>query len=112
MSYRDPQKFRIDPSKLTEQQRAGIAANRATLRMYGGAQMADSSLLGRLSSIRIPTLVVWGAADRMIPLGHGEAYASGIPNAHLEVIEEAGHLPQLEAPDRLLGLVKKFATAA
>jgi len=109
MSYRDPQKFRIDPTKMTDQQRVGIAANRAALKMYGGAAMADPTLLQRVNGIRIPTLVVWGAADRMIPREHGEAYASSIPKAKLKVIEEAGHLPQLEAPEQLVRAVREFA---
>jgi len=109
MSYRDPQKFRIDPTKMSDQQRAAVAGNRATLKLYGGVTMADPTLLLRLRDIRIPTLVVWGAADQIVPREHGLAYASSIPGARLEVIEEAGHLPQLEAPEQLLRLVKQFA---
>lgn len=109
MSYRDPQRFRIDPSKMSDPQRAAVAGNRAALKLYGGPSMADPTLLGRLPAIHLPTLVVWGAADRMIPRQHGEAFASSIPNARLEIIEEAGHLPQLEAPESLLRVVKEFA---
>lgn len=109
LSYRNPEKFRIDPSRLTDQQKAGIAANRAALRVYGGAAMADPSLLGRLPGIRVPTLVVWGAADRMLPREHGEAFVAAIPGARLEIIEEAGHLPQLETPEVMVRVVREFA---
>jgi pimeloyl-ACP methyl ester carboxylesterase len=109
MSYHDPEKFRIDPSKMTEQQRAVVAGNRAALKLYGGAAMADRSLLERARGIQVPTLVVWGAADRMLPREHGEAYAAAIPGARLEIIEEAGHLPQLEAPEHLVRVVKDFS---
>jgi len=109
MSYRDPQKFRIDPTKMSEQQRTAVAGNRVALKQYGGLAMADPTLLQRIRGIRIPTLVVWGAADQMIPREHGEAFASSIPGARLVIIEEAGHLPQLEAPDHLLRSVKEFA---
>ena len=111
MSYRDPQKFRIDPSKMSDQQRAAVAGNRAALKLYGGPSMADPTLRSRLKEIRVPTLVVWGAADRMIPREHGEAFASSIPGARLEIFEDAGHLPQLEAPDHLVRVVKDFAGA-
>jgi pimeloyl-ACP methyl ester carboxylesterase len=73
--------------------------------------MADAGLLGRLDHVDVPTLVVWGAADRIVPPEHGRAYADHIPGAQLAVVENAGHLPQLEAPDQLLSLVWDFAHA-
>jgi pimeloyl-ACP methyl ester carboxylesterase len=45
----------------------------------------------------------------MIPVEHGRAYAKAIPNARFLLLPEAGHLPQLEAPDRLLAAVWDFA---
>jgi pimeloyl-ACP methyl ester carboxylesterase len=44
-----------------------------------------------LASIRVPTLVVHGAADPMFPLAHGEALAEEIPDAELLVLPDAGH---------------------
>jgi mannose-6-phosphate isomerase-like protein (cupin superfamily) len=44
----------------------------------------------------------------MIPIEHGQAYAASIPGAQLRVIARAGHLPQLETPDELLAVVRKF----
>jgi pimeloyl-ACP methyl ester carboxylesterase len=41
--------------------------------------MDDPTLLQRLPAISTPTLVVWGEADRIIPPGHGDAYARAIP---------------------------------
>ena len=70
---------------------------------YGGNPMDDPTLLGRLPAAAVPVLVVWGAADRMIPVGHGQAYAAAIPGAEYQLISDAGHLPQLETPDKLLG---------
>jgi len=87
-----------------------MAANRAALQAYGGATMDDATLLERLPAIAIPTLVVWGEADRMIPVEHGHAYAEAIPGAELRLIREAGHLPQLETPELLARLVWGFAT--
>ena len=71
--------------------------------------LTDPSLLGRLGSVRVPVLVVWGAADRIYPPEHGEAFAKAIPGARLVVLDEAGHLPQLEAPSALLAAVLDFA---
>jgi pimeloyl-ACP methyl ester carboxylesterase len=109
LSYYRPDDFRIDVDNLPDQAKAMMAGNRAALASYGGATMDDPGLLGRLAGVTVPTLVVWGAADRMIPPEHGEAYAAGIPGARLVVIPEAGHLPQLETPDALLRAVWDFA---
>jgi pimeloyl-ACP methyl ester carboxylesterase len=111
LSYFNPDAFRIDPSTLSDERKAAQAANRAALLVYGGHAMGDPALAGRLHGIRVPSLVVWGTADRMIPMEHGRAYADAIPGAQLQLITEAGHLPQLEAPAKLLAAVWDFASS-
>ena len=111
LSYFNPDAFRIDPAALPTERVAAMTANRATLLEYAGTAMADPGLRDRLTAIAIPVLVVWGAADRMIPVEHGRAYTDAIPGAHLRMITHAGHLPQLEAPDELLTAVREFTTA-
>jgi pimeloyl-ACP methyl ester carboxylesterase/mannose-6-phosphate isomerase-like protein (cupin superfamily) len=112
LSYFNADAFRIDPAALPPERVAAMAANRAALLEYAGTAMADPGLRDRLAAIRMPALVVWGAADRMIPVEHGHAYAGGIPGAQLRLIARAGHLPQLETPDELLKAVQDFLTAA
>ncbi|MGA3185361.1 MAG: alpha/beta hydrolase [Candidatus Dormibacteria bacterium] len=109
LSYFNPDAFRIDLSKVPDAQKAVIAGNRAALQAYGGSTMDDPTLLQRLPAIATPTLVVWGEADRIIPPEHGDAYARAIPGAQLQLIPDAGHLPQLETPQRLVQLVWAFA---
>ena len=111
LSYYQPDKFRIDVDQLPEPARAAMAANRAALAFYGGPAMADPTLLGRLPAIAAPVLVVWGAADRMIPPEHGLAYTRAIPGAQFQLISDAGHLPQLETPAALLRLLREFLLA-
>jgi pimeloyl-ACP methyl ester carboxylesterase len=111
LSYHDPAAFRIDPATMTEAQQAGMAANRAALRVYGGARMADPALRGRLGAIACPTLVVWGEADRIVDPDYGRAYAAAIPGARFELLTGTGHLPQLETPDQLMRAVWDFAEA-
>jgi pimeloyl-ACP methyl ester carboxylesterase len=110
LSYHDPAAFRIDPDAMTEAQRAGMAANRAALQVYGGAQMTDPSLRGRLAAITCPVLAVWGEADRIVDPDYGRAYAA-VPGARFELLTETGHLPQLESPEKLLRVVWGFAEA-
>jgi pimeloyl-ACP methyl ester carboxylesterase/mannose-6-phosphate isomerase-like protein (cupin superfamily) len=111
LSYFNPDAFRIDLATLPDERKTAMAANRAALLAYGGHATADPGLLGRLPAITIPALVVWGAADRMIPPEHGRAYAGAIPGAQFRLIDHAGHLPQLEAPAELLAAVTEFAAA-
>ncbi len=111
LSYHDPAAFRIDPATMTEAQRAGMAANRAALQVYGGALMADPALRGRLAAIRYPTLVVWGDADQIVDPDYGRAFAAAIPGARFVVLPATGHLPQLESPQQLLRAVWDFAAA-
>jgi pimeloyl-ACP methyl ester carboxylesterase/mannose-6-phosphate isomerase-like protein (cupin superfamily) len=109
LSYFSPETYRIDPSAMTDEQRATRAANLAAMATYGGSAMADPMLLDRLPAIGIPALVVWGEADRMIPVEHGRAYAAAIPGARFALIQHAGHLPQLEAPAELWSAIAEFA---
>jgi pimeloyl-ACP methyl ester carboxylesterase len=109
-AYYQPEKFRIDFSALPDQAKAAFAGNRAALQAYTAQGGTDPALLGQLGSVRVPVLVVWGAADRIYPPEHGEAFAKAIPGAQLVVIKEAGHLPQLEAPAALLAAVQEFTS--
>jgi pimeloyl-ACP methyl ester carboxylesterase len=58
----------------------------------------------------IPVLIVWGARDPIIPVRHGEEARQAIPGSRLEIFEEAGHLPQLEAPGRFVAVLERFLT--
>lgn len=58
-----------------------------------------------LGSITVPTVVVHGAQDRIHPLSGGEAFAAGIPDAELVVIDDAGHVPTLSRPQRIADTV-------
>ncbi len=107
-TYYDPERFAVDPSKLPPEIQAAMPGNRATLAVYGG-DMADPTLASRLTSVNVRVLVVWGAADRIGDPEVGAAYAQRIPGARLEIIPDAGHLPQIETPSRLTELVGSFA---
>jgi pimeloyl-ACP methyl ester carboxylesterase len=65
----------------------------------------------RLAEIDIPTLIVWGSDDLIIPVRAAHSYKRRLPGARLEVFEETGHVPQLERPARFNALLDKFLTA-
>lgn len=62
----------------------------------------------RIAMVGCSTLIVCGSEDRMTPLRHAQYLANTIPNARLEVIEGAGHMPQLEQPQVTANLVRDF----
>jgi pimeloyl-ACP methyl ester carboxylesterase len=108
-SYYDAERFYIDPATLTEDQIAARIANMATLRVYAGdPYMHDPSLAARLAAITVPALVLWGEADRIATPGYGRAFAAAIPGARFEIVERAGHLPQLEQPETTFGAIDEF----
>jgi pimeloyl-ACP methyl ester carboxylesterase len=87
-----------------------MAANFQALKVYDQGQgMSDPKLRRRLARVRIPALVVWGESDGVVDPDYGRAYAQSLPNARFELIPEAGHLPQIEQPERLLTLIVEFA---
>ncbi|MFT3712656.1 MAG: alpha/beta hydrolase [Archangium sp.] len=105
LSYFEPEKFKLDPSKLTADQQAAFAANRVALKLYSGATMVDPTLRSRLSAMKVPTHVVWGEADRIVDADYGRAFAAAIPDARFTLLPRCGHLPQLEAPEALINAV-------
>jgi pimeloyl-ACP methyl ester carboxylesterase len=61
-----------------------------------------------IERISVPTLVVHGDGDRVVPISNGRAIASRIPGAELEVIPGVGHYPYLEEPARFAAVVGAF----
>jgi hypothetical protein len=53
-------------------------------------------------------LIIWGARDPIIPVGHAETAHTAIPGSRLEVFENVGHLPQIEVPGRFVLAVERF----
>ena len=106
-SYHDPERFRIDPTALPPEAQAVLAGNRAALAVYA-EKMVAPELSERLREIAVPTLVVWGDADRIADPDYGRAYAAAVPGARFELLPQTGHLPQLESPDLLIDALRSF----
>ena len=109
LSYHDPDRFGMDPSRLSPEALQVMAGNRATLSAYAGAAMGDAGLSSRLAAVRTPTLVVWGDSDQIADAGYGRAFADAIPGAQFQLLTDSGHLPQIETPEALLDAVWAFA---
>lgn len=72
----------------------------------------NRGLAKRLHRVAAPTLLVWGESDRIVPPAYARDFQAGIPHAKVETVAEAGHLPQVEQPDRLAEAVVRFLARA
>ena len=68
----------------------------------------DRGLAKRVHRITMPTLLLWGDSDGMVPLDYGKEFQRLLPNASLKVIDRCGHSPQEERPEEVLEAVLDF----
>jgi len=73
----------------------------------GGGQRVSATDRLYLAA-EVPTLLVWGEADRIIPVEHGIEAQEAIPGSRLEVFERAGHFPHRTDPDRFVDALVDF----
>ena len=84
-------------------------ASRLTWRPY----MHNPSLPPLLRRLRLlPTLIVWGQQDAIVPLSAAEVYQASIPGARLVTLEQCGHHPEMEQTDEFVRVVQAFLAAA
>jgi pimeloyl-ACP methyl ester carboxylesterase len=112
--YADPERARrrladlgracADPAVM-----AVVAKNRATVtRLAYRPRYHNPALAKWLHRIDVPTLLLWGAQDGLVPPAFGEAYRAMIPDARLVVLEGAGHAPFDEQKDAFLAAFDQF----
>jgi pimeloyl-ACP methyl ester carboxylesterase len=70
--------------------------------------LPDKGLAKRLHRIEVPTLIVWGKDDRLISSAYAEEFGRRIAGSRVEVLDDCGHIPQLEQPEKTLALVTGF----
>lgn len=80
----------------------------ATAKVGWNPLLHDPRLEGLLPRVTAPTLCLWGAEDRVVPVDYGKRYAALIPAATLRVIPECGHMVPLERPAEFVGAVCDF----
>ena len=110
----------FDPSSAEEFQRIYSAT---PIQDYGGPREAGRTMSMRLTyrpymhspalpsllrGVSTPTLIVWGAEDRIIPVECGRQFQDSIPGARLQIIDECGHWPHYEKPRELAESVRAF----
>jgi pimeloyl-ACP methyl ester carboxylesterase len=105
--FRDPP----PPERLAEYRRIALMGSHAAA-VEAARSNARSRTLERLGEIAVPTLIIQGRHDRARTPEHGAAMRDRIPGARLEVLEGAGHTPQLEEPDAFHALALPFLRGA
>jgi pimeloyl-ACP methyl ester carboxylesterase len=85
--------------------RAFLRTLRAVVDTRGQAVSASNRL--HLAA-EVPTLIVWGNADPIIPVEHAYAAHDSIPGSRLEIFEGVGHYPHCEAPERFVEILSDF----
>jgi pimeloyl-ACP methyl ester carboxylesterase len=98
------------PEKLSVPLATELVAGSGTGGFVGGLDAVLSyKIRERLSEIEIPTLIVWGRNDILIPVGDAEEFERLIgANAHAVIFEDTGHLSMLERPSRFNELLGDF----
>lgn len=86
------------PLTIPGTRRAALVLIRSDPRRYVGLE----------KRIRVPTLVIWGQEDRLLPIREAERVASRIAGSRVVVLPEAGHLPQREVPAAFSRAVSGF----
>lgn len=65
-----------------------------------------------LPHVRVPSLILWGREDRMVPVASAQTWLDGIPHARLEVLDGVGHLPMIENTERTAAHCRQFLDQA
>jgi pimeloyl-ACP methyl ester carboxylesterase len=102
-----------DPSKVTPQlvdryfeltlREGNRQALRERIQHLVGGEQAE-----RIATLKLPTLILWGGRDRLIPPAIGQQFKQAIAGSQLVVFDELGHVPQEEDPARSVQPVKAF----
>jgi pimeloyl-ACP methyl ester carboxylesterase len=100
------------PQTSFEQLEAWETDREMTSRLAWKPSMYNPTLPQLLSGVTVPTLVVWGEEDQIVPVECAESYKNSLPHATLELIPTCGHALELEQPGMLLRSVSSFLRQA
>ena len=111
-AFADPAAARRDYRAMSEDELRIVARNReSAARFAWSPYMHDPKLRDRLHRIGIPTLVLWGTSDRLIPASHAHYYQERVPRVRLVLLEGAPHVLSAAAPEQFLPPVLELLDA-
>jgi pimeloyl-ACP methyl ester carboxylesterase len=80
--------------------------------LYLDRPFGDGGFYPRLADLRPPALFVWGGADKLIPAAFERHVREWLPSAEQVLLEDLGHVPQVEAPERTNALIQRHLSRA
>lgn len=96
------------PARLKELAFQRMAATRQAI-LYGDfIACNDFDLIQNLAQVRQPAMVICGDQDRLTPRRYAEYLVCQLPDAHLHIVENAGHMVMLERPVLIAQLIREF----
>jgi pimeloyl-ACP methyl ester carboxylesterase len=104
----DPSPVDADPEIIAGYRKPLMAENWDRALWEHTKASEPPELADRLGEIQVPTLVISGAQDQIVPVENSLRLAEDIPGAQLVVIENCGHLPQEECPAPFLAAINDF----
>jgi pimeloyl-ACP methyl ester carboxylesterase len=100
---------RILAQPATPEQVESEVKNQYTVaRLAWEPRMFDPHLAKWLHRIKLPTQVIWGEHDKILPPAYAAEFQKLIPGARVDIVRECGHLPHNEKPEEFARLVKEF----
>jgi len=109
LAWADPAQGDIDFTQLADSEIAVIIRAREAFALYGWKPYMHNPRLKRwLHRINRPTLLLWGAEDRIVTPIYGEGWRQAILGARLETIQQAGHFPHWEQPEEFVERLTAF----
>ena len=105
--------WRVPRKWLKEQYRLArlpgfLEAQLATVRAQVGLRGQREVLVGRLAQLEVPTILVWGTRDRVLPYSQAKEAVSRLQEGSLELISDCGHSPHIEQPERFVSGLSRF----
>jgi pimeloyl-ACP methyl ester carboxylesterase len=108
--FHDPDKFLPDYSQVSDDAAQEIARDRQSAGFFlWKPYMHNPALLKWLHRIPVPTLVISGAQDGFVVLGHAAKLAKALPDGRAQAIANAGHFPQIEQAVETAAVIIAFA---
>jgi pimeloyl-ACP methyl ester carboxylesterase len=109
MLYHEPERYRPDPAKMTDQELSVMLRNRETTALLTWEPyMHNPKLRHRLRRVSNPTLFLRGEHDGLISADYMSGYAKLLPNARTMTLPNAGHVPQVEQPEAFVSAALAF----
>ncbi|MGH9872455.1 MAG: alpha/beta fold hydrolase [Pyrinomonadaceae bacterium] len=109
MCYFDRKKITTEQINAYAEPIASAGGRHALLQTARQCVPANADdVIAQLSTITVPTFILWGREDQVIPLRIGELLHQLIPNSTLEIIDRCGHIPQEEMPDETIARILRF----